>query len=327
MSMKRILMVLGVAGGLTALAQNPSVKVGAATPNPSPAAGAPAKATNAPPTIPPEVEAKFKSADERNGYTLGAMIADDMVTRIRKLGYDAPNEAIARGFTEWVNGKSLLTKDETRKVFAVMQAEVTKKNEEKKLAESAKNKQEGEAFLTANKAKEGVITLPSGLQYKVLKAGTGDTKPKAEDTVICHYRGTLLDGKEFDSSYNRGEPARFALNRVIKGWTEGVQLMTPGSKWQFFIPAGLAYGDNGSPPRIPPQSTLIFEIELVGIQAAGTEATAAGGAAAQPVTSDIIKVPSKAELDKGAKIEVIKAADLEKLQKEQQGKAPKPETK
>ena len=310
--MKRFLMVLGVAGSLGALAENP---VPAVAPN-VPAA----KATNAPPTVPAEVDAKFKSTDERNGYTLGVMIADDMVNRVRKLGYDAPNDAISRGFTDWINGKAVINKEETRKVFQAMQAEVGKKNEEKKQAEIAKNRKEGDEFLAANAKKEGIVVLPSGLQYKILKAGTGDTKPKATDTVICHYRGTLLDGKEFDSSYTRGEPAKFALNRVIKGWTEGLQLMAVGSKWQFFIPAGLAYGDNGSPPRIPPFATLTFEIELVGIQNPADAAAIASPGAGQPVTSDIIKVPSKAELDKGAKIEVIKAADLEKLQKQQPAK-------
>jgi len=309
--MKRFLMVLGIAAGLGALAQNPGT---AKAP-----AGPAKKATNAPPLIPAEIDAKFKSVAERNGYTLGAMIADDMVTRVKKLGYEAPDDAIARGFAEWVTGKAIITKDEARKVFGVMQAEVSRKNDEKKQAEIAKNQKEGAEFLAANAKKEGVVALASGLQYKVLKAGTGTAKPKADDTVTCHYRGTLLDGKEFDSSYTRGEPAKFALNRVIKGWTEGVQLMTVGSKWQFFIPAGLAYGDAGSPPRIPPFATLMFEIELIGIQAAGDDKSAAG-ATAQPVTSDIIKVPSKAELDKGAKIEVIKAADLEKLQKQQPAK-------
>ncbi len=327
MIMKRFLLVLGMAGGLTTLAQTPGATGAPGAPAKAPTPSTP-KATNAPPTVPPEVDAKFKTTEERNGYTLGTMIAEDMVTRIRKLGYDAPNDAIARGFTEWINNKSLLSKDETRKVFAVMQAEVSKKNEEKKLAEGAKARKEGEDFLAANRAKDGVVVLPSGLQYKVLKAGSGEVKPKAEDTVICHYRGTLLDGKEFDSSYTRGEPAKFALNRVIKGWTEGLQLMTVGSKWQFVIPSSIAYGENGSPPRIPPNSTLIFEIELIGIQPPTADNAGAPGAAAQPVTSDIIKVPSKAELDKGAKIEVIKAADLEKLQKQQSELAkPAPEKK
>lgn len=301
--MKPYLLAISLAAGLTGLAQTPGAS------------------TNAAPTVPPEIAAKFKSSDELNGYTLGAMIADDMVGRIKKMGYDAPNDAIARGFTDWVNEKSTLSKDEVRKVFSALQYEVNKKAEEKRKAEAEKNLKEGESFLAANRTKDGIVTLPSGLQYKVLKNGDGTIKPAAEDTVICHYRGTLLDGKEFDSSYTRGEPAKFALNRVIKGWTEGLQLMSVGSKWQFYIPANLAYGPNGSPPRIPPNSTLTFDVELLGIQGKTTNAPAAP---AQPVvTSDIIKVPSKAELEKGAKIEVIKAGDAERLQKEKEAQQKK----
>jgi len=298
MHMKPLLFAVGLAAALPAFSQGPG-----AGPAPIPEVSA-------------EVNAKFKDVDDRNGYVLGAMIAEDMVNRVRRSGYDAPDEAIARGFQDWVTGKSKLSTNELRSVFSAMQAEVSRKNEEKKQAEAAKNLKEGEDFLAANRNKEGVVTLPSGLQYKVLKAGEGQVKPTAEDTVVCHYRGTLLDGKEFDSSYTRGEPAKFGLNRVIKGWTEGLQLMTAGSKWQFFIPAGLAYGPNGSPPRIPPNATLQFEVELIGIddKAATPAATAPGS---QPVvTSDIIKVPSKAELEKGAKIEVIKATDVDRLQKE-----------
>jgi FKBP-type peptidyl-prolyl cis-trans isomerase len=202
-----------------------------------------------------------------------------------------------------------------------MQYEVNKKAEEKRRVESEKSLKEGQDFLAANRTKEGVVTLPSGLQYKIIKKGDGAEKPTAEDSVVCHYRGTLLDGKEFDSSYTRNEPAKFALNRVIKGWTEGLQLMNVGSKWQFFIPANLAYGTNGSPPRIPGNATLTFEVELLGIQGKTTNAPAA---AAQPVvTSDIIKVPSKAELEKGAKIEVIKSSDAERLQKEKEAQQKK----
>ena len=133
----------------------------------------------------------------------------------------------------------------------------------KKLGE--KNKAEGEAFLAENKKKEGVITLPSGLQYKVIKAGTGK-KPKATDTVTVHYQGTLIDGKEFDSSYRRGQPVTFPVNGVIPGWTEALQLMEEGAKWQIFIPSSLAYGDRGAGRDIGPHATLIFEIELVSIQ-------------------------------------------------------------
>jgi FKBP-type peptidyl-prolyl cis-trans isomerase FkpA len=122
--------------------------------------------------------------------------------------------------------------------------------------------EEGKAFLADNGKKEGVITTGSGLQYKVLTEGTGPS-PKAKDTVVVHYRGTNIRGVEFDSSYSRREPAEFPLNRVIKGWTEGVQLMKEGSKFQFFIPSGLAYGARGAPPDILPNETLIFEVELL----------------------------------------------------------------
>ena len=132
----------------------------------------------------------------------------------------------------------------------------------------AANKTEGETFLAANKNKEGVVTLPSGLQYKILKAGTGP-KPTASDSVVCNYRGTLVNGTEFDSSYKRGQPATFPVNGVIKGWTEALQLMPVGSKWQLFIPAQLAYGERGAGPDIGPNATLIFEIELLSIQGKG----------------------------------------------------------
>lgn len=302
-SMKSSLLLLAGAASLACLSLSAQ--------NPGAPAGAPPAAA---PTLTPEIISKFKSDEERNGYVLGAMIADDMVNRVRRMGYDAPDDAIARGFTEWVTKKAVLTKEEVQKAFAVLQSEVNKKKEEERKEALTKNKAAGEKFLAENAKKEGVVTLPSGLQYKALKTGTGE-KPKADDTVICNYRGTLIDGTEFDSSYTRGQPARFAVNRVIKGWTEALQLMPIGSKWELYIPSNLAYGEAGSPPRIGPNSTLVFEVELLGV--AGKEATAA---APQAVTSDIIKVPSKAELEKGAKIEVIKAADAEKLVKEAQQK-------
>ena len=122
-----------------------------------------------------------------------------------------------------------------------------------------------EKFLMENKAKEGVKTLPSGLQYKVIKDGDGKT-PKATDTVVTHYRGTLLDGSEFDSSYKRKEPAEFPVNGVIKGWTEALQLMKEGAKWTLYVPPKLAYGERGFPPVIGPNETLIFEIELLKVK-------------------------------------------------------------
>jgi FKBP-type peptidyl-prolyl cis-trans isomerase FklB len=142
-----------------------------------------------------------------------------------------------------------------------------------------KNKKEGEAFLADNKTKEGVVVLPSGLQYKILKAGDGP-KPTAADSVVCNYKGTLISGKEFDSSYKRGQPATFPVGGVIKGWTEALQLMPVGSKWQLFIPADLAYGDRQAGPDITPGSTLVFEVELLSIQA--KNASAAPAAPAEP---------------------------------------------
>src|SRR5438445_4381701 len=127
-----------------------------------------------------------------------------------------------------------------------------------------KNKKEGMDFLAKNKTAEGVKTTPNGLQYKILKQGTGKT-PTASDTVIAHYRGTLIDGTEFDSSYKRGEPSKFPVGGVIKGWTEALLLMPVGSKWQLFIPSDLAYGENGR-PSIPPNSTLLFDLELISIK-------------------------------------------------------------
>jgi FKBP-type peptidyl-prolyl cis-trans isomerase FkpA len=131
------------------------------------------------------------------------------------------------------------------------------------MAESPLEK--GQKFLAKNRNEDGVKTTASGLQYKVLKEGSGK-HPSASDTVVCHYRGTLLDGTEFDSSYKRGEPAEFPLNRVIPGWTEGVQLMKEGSKYRFFIPSDLAYGENGAGGLIGPNETLIFEVELIKIK-------------------------------------------------------------
>ena len=196
--------------------------------------------------------------------------------------------------------------------------EIRAKQEEKRKQQGEKNKEEGEKFLAENETKEGVKTLPSGLQYKILSEGSGES-PKAGDIATVNYRGTLIDGTEFDSSYKRGQPSTFSVTGVIKGWTEALELMKPGAKWQLFIPSELAYGERGSGQMIGPNATLIFDVELVSFKPP-TPPAAANPAPAQPVTSDIIKVPSKEELEKGAKIEVIKAADLEKLQKEQKEK-------
>lgn len=160
---------------------------------------------------------------------------------------------------------SLLSQDEQRSLLAKLQTDIRAKQQAKMQEVGAANKKEGQAYLAENKSKEGVIVLPSGLEYKVLQQGAGP-KPSLEDSVVCNYRGTLISGAEFDSSYRRGQPATFPVKGVIKGWTEALQLMPVGSKWQLVIPPDLAYGERGAGAQIGPDSTLIFEVELLSIQ-------------------------------------------------------------
>jgi FKBP-type peptidyl-prolyl cis-trans isomerase FklB len=192
------------------------------------------------------------------------------------------------------------------------------KQDEMRRQTAEKNKKEGATFLAENKKKPDIKTLevklPDGttaeMQYKVLTEGTGAV-PKTNDSVTVNYRGTLISGKEFDNSNKRPQPTKLQVNRVVRGWTEALERMKVGSKWELYLPSTLAYGDNGQGPTIEPGSTLIFEMELTGVEAPPPPTPPA--AAAAPLTSDIIKVPSAEELKKGAKIEVIKAEDLEKM--------------
>jgi len=300
--MKQVSFALLMAGVVTAtaLAQNPPPGAPLTLPGTTPAA---------------DLDAKFKDTKEKNSYAIGVMIANDMKRNLQRGNYEVDPEVVARAFGEYFTGKpTIITDQDAQNIVRTYSTELRQQAEAKRKAEGEKNKQEGEAFLAANKQKEGVISLPSGLQYKVVTAGEG-AKPTANDTVSVHYRGTLIDGTEFDSSIGRGQPASFKVTGVIKGWTEALQLMPVGSKWQLTIPSDLAYGPNGSPPKIGPNAVLQFDVELLEIKQATPPPP-------QPVvTSDIIKVPSKAELEKGAKIEVIKQADLDKLQKEAQEKA------
>ena len=179
---------------------------------------------------------------------------------------DIDNASLVRGIKDALAGaKPALSMDDAVAALKKLQDTVQKEEEAALQQAGEANQKAGDAFLAANKSKDGVVALPSGLQYKILTQGTG-AKPAATDTVVCNYRGTLLDGTEFDSSYKRGQPATFPLNQVIKGWTEGVQLMSVGSKYQFYIPAALAYGVRGAGADIGPNSTLIFDVELISIQ-------------------------------------------------------------
>jgi FKBP-type peptidyl-prolyl cis-trans isomerase FklB len=175
-------------------------------------------------------------------------------------------EILKQGVKDALAGdKTLMTDEEAKAEIVALQTELRKKQEETMKAAGEANKKQGEEFLAANKAKEGVVTLPSGLQYKIVTPGTGP-KPTAADTVVCNYRGTLIDGTEFDSSYKRGQPATFPVGQVIKGWTEALQLMPVGSKWQLYVPADLAYGERSPSPVIGINSVLIFDVELLSIQ-------------------------------------------------------------
>jgi FKBP-type peptidyl-prolyl cis-trans isomerase FklB len=198
---------------------------------------------------------------DKQSYAIGLNVGKNL----HRDDIDVEPKIVLQGIEDALaDGKVLLTDDQIKTVMTDLQTQVRQKQEEKRQAAAESNKKDGTAFLAANAAKEGVITLPSGLQYKVLVAGTG-AKPAATDSVVCNYRGTLLDDTEFDSSYKRGQPATFPVGGVIKGWTEALQLMPTGSKWQLFIPPDLAYGERGQGP-IGPNSTLVFEVELLSIQ-------------------------------------------------------------
>jgi FKBP-type peptidyl-prolyl cis-trans isomerase FklB len=203
----------------------------------------------------------LKNQKDKESYALGVNTAKSMQQQSVDINPDIFAKGLKDGFT---GAKLALTDDEMRQVMTTFQKEMTEKIAVKIKAVSEKNKKEGEAFLAENKKKDGVKTLPSGLQYKVVKDGTGNS-PKLTDTVTTNYRGTLIDGAEFDSSYKRGQPAKFPVNGVIAGWTEALQLMKAGSKWQLFIPSNLAYGERGAGNMIGPNATLVFEIELLSI--------------------------------------------------------------
>ncbi len=210
----------------------------------------------------------LESEIQKQAYGLGASIGMYMQKNLEqhdKLGLTLSKELIVRGFVDSINDKSVIEKEEIQALLMNLDKTMKTKQQEVAATESEESLAVGQKFLDENAKKEGVMVTESGIQYVVLTAAEGD-KPAATDTVKVHYKGTFLNGDTFDSSYERDEPAVFPLNRVIKGWTEGVQLMSVGSKFKFTIPSDLAYGPNGNPPRIPGNSVLEFEIELLEIQ-------------------------------------------------------------
>jgi FKBP-type peptidyl-prolyl cis-trans isomerase FklB len=204
----------------------------------------------------------LKTQKEKLSYSIGV----DIGSNLKRQQLDVDGALLAQGLKDSLaDGKLLLGEQEMKETITAFQKEMMAKNAErmKKLGET--NKKDGDAFLAQNKKKPGVVSLPSGLQYKVIKEGTGKV-PKATDTVTVHYRGTLVDGTEFDSSFKRGEPATLQVNGVIPGWTEALQKMKTGAKWQLVIPSNLGYGERGAGNMIGPNATLIFDVELVSIK-------------------------------------------------------------
>ena len=205
---------------------------------------------------------KLKTKKDKVSYSIGL----DIGKNFKNQAMDIDTEVFIQGLRDALSDKkALLTDEEVREVLSNFQKEMREKQQARMRELNEKNKKDGEAFLAANKKKKGVVVLPSGLQYKVIKTGKGP-KPKASDTVTTHYRGTLIDGTEFDSSHKGGEPVSFPVSGVIAGWTEALQLMEVGAKWELAVPADLAYGPRGAGPMIGPNATLVFEVELISIK-------------------------------------------------------------
>ena len=229
-------------------AQNPAV-----APAPTAPAASPAPANTG----------SLKTPKDKLSYAIGM----DVASSLKRIGAEVDPAVVALAFKDtYVGGPTQLTEAQVKEALMAFQQDLVAKRQTEAKAAGDKAKGEGDAFLAANKTKEGVKTTASGLQYKVITEGTGAT-PTTADTVSCHYRGTLVNGTEFDASRKHGDqPVSFPVTGVIKGWTEALQLMKVGSKYQLFIPSDLAYGEPGRPPIIPPASALIFDIELIGIQ-------------------------------------------------------------
>jgi FKBP-type peptidyl-prolyl cis-trans isomerase FklB len=206
-------------------------------------------------------DTKLSTLKDSVSYSIGM----DIGKNLKNQSVEVVPEILAHGIKDILDSnKTVLTEEQSQAVMMELQKQLMAKHEEKMNIQKEKNKADGEAFLAENKKKEGVVTLPSGLQYKILTPGTGK-KPKENETVTVNYVGNLIDGTEFDSSIKRGQPASFPVHGVVKGWIEALQLMPVGSKWQLFVPSDLAYGEQGAGGVIGPNATLIFEIELLSI--------------------------------------------------------------
>lgn len=260
------------------------------------------------PAFAAEGSSSFTDPKERTSYALGVNFGSNLKAQ----GVEVNLDTVRKGIEDALAGKPQLNENEMRDTFNQLRTQI-----QARMAEKAKeNKEAGEKFLAENKTKADVKTTASGLQYKIVQEGSGES-PKSGDEVQVKYTGRLIDGTVFDSTDKRGgTPARFKVGGVIPGWTEALQLMKKGAKWELYIPSNLAYGERAT-GAIPANSTLIFDVELVDFTANPNPPVPA-----QPVTSDIIKVPSAEEMKKGAKIEIIKPEDVQKeIEKEKARKA------
>ena len=266
---KPVLFAGVVASSMILCSAQTSTTPPAGTTAPKKSTAAPAKAGTASKTMASKAATKpstgplsLTTDKDKTSYAIGL----DLGNKLKSQSIDVDTSVLMRGMNDGISGtKPLMSEEDMRTSLTALSTQIRAKQTAMLKDLSEKNKSEGDAFLAENKSKEGVVALPSGLQYKILKAGDGP-KPAASDSVVCNYKGTLISGKEFDSSYKRGQPATFPVSGVIKGWTEALQLMPVGSKWQLFIPPDLAYGDRGAGADIQPDSTLIFEVELMSIQ-------------------------------------------------------------
>ncbi|MDT8421618.1 MAG: FKBP-type peptidyl-prolyl cis-trans isomerase [Desulfuromonadales bacterium] len=218
-----------------------------------------------------EKKIELNDLNDKFSYSYGLTLGQNF--KLQEMDVDL--DIFLKGLKDGIGGaEPMMTAEEIQQTKTEIQEEITAKAKARTEARAAKNKQEGEAFLAENASKEGVVTTESGLQYKIIEEGTGP-KPSVVDKVTVHYKGTLVDGTEFDSSERRGMPATFPVGGVIPGWTEALQLMNEGAKWQLFIPSALAYGERGAGPVIEPNSVLIFDVELVKV--GGEEEAAVAG--------------------------------------------------
>ena len=253
-------------------------------------------------------KADLEDASTKRSYGLGANYGKSL----NRGSIEIDVQSFMDGLKDGIAGKSLLSDTEIQAVIDSINQEIRERQKRKQEELAEKNKKDGEDFLAANSQKDGVVALDSGLQYKIIREGNGDI-PKATDKVKVHYRGTLIDGTVFDSSYERGVPAEFFVRGVIKGWTEALQRMKTGAKWQLYIPSELAYGERGT-ATIGPNATLLFDVELLDI-------TTTPKPKPKPITSDIIRVPSAEDIKKGDKPEVIKADEIDDYIEKEKKKA------